>query len=367
MLGPHARVGGRWWSWYASGAEHWYDVERDLVAGYPSFDTATYLSNVDAFEVCPSGDPPGRFPGWYADGTLKLRGFYFAQTDPALRCVELSSHGAAPLVGYAAWGGQLYRFQQEDDGGYEALSAVCRPGGEDWQQPWTGVFSIGLDVIDGPEAGSRMVTVLAPRRNLTPAGAIGRSCREVSRVRGTLRLEDWRRLVEQSRRDDPVMHFYRDVDDMPGYAGVGLSPDTIPPSGAMPLKDAIADLSGIMANGDARVERLPQVRVTTIPVPGGFSAFIPVKRTEAAASAGWLVLKLRVRRGRVGLGACSKDGSLIGRTKSLAPSPEPQTVALQTPDLGRTANIVVFNEGYTSSEVDIFEARVLVQGAARKP
>jgi hypothetical protein len=366
MLGPHARVGGRWWSWYASGAEHWYDVERDLVAGFLSFNPATYLSNVDAFEVCPSGDPPGRFPGWYADGTLKLRGFYFAQTDATLRCVQLSSHGAAPLVGYAAWGGQLYRFQQEEDGGYEALSLVCRTGGEDWHQPWTGVFSVGLDVIDGPEAGSRMITVLAPRPSLTPAGAIGRSCREVSRVRGTLRLEDWRRLVEQSRRDDPVMHFYRNVDDMPGYAGVGLSPDTIPPSGAMPLKDAIADLSGIMANGDARVERLPQVRVTTIPVPGGFSAFIPVKRTEAAASAGWLVLKLRVRRGRVGLGACSKDGSLLGRTKSIAPSAEPQTVALRTPDLGRTANVVVFNEGNLASEVDIFEAGVLVPGAERK-
>jgi hypothetical protein len=163
------------------------------------------------------------------------------------------------------------------------------------------------------------------------------------------------------------MHFYRNVDDMPGYAGVGLSPDAIPPGGAVPLENAVADLSGIVANGDARVERLPQVRVTTIPVPGGFSAFIPVKRTEAAASAGWLVLKLRVRRGRVGLGACSKDMSLLSRTKSIAPSAEPQTVALPTPDLRHTTNIVVFNEGYLASEVDIFEAGVLVRRAERKP
>ena len=367
MLGPHARVGGRWWSWYASGAEHWYDVERDVVLGFLAFDPTTYVSNVDAFEACPSMDDPGRFPSWYADGTLKLRGFYFAQTNHTLRCVELSSHGAAPLVGYAVCGGQLYRFQGEDDGGYEALSVVCGPGGEDWHQPWNGVFSVSLEIVHGPEAGSRMVTVLAPRSRLTPVGAIGRSCREVSRIRGMLLLEDWRRLVDWSRRDDPVMHFYRNVDDMPGYAGVGLGPDAIAPVDTVPLVNAMVDLSDAVATGDARVERLPQVRVTTIPVPGGFSAFIPVKRTEAAASAGWLVLKLRVRRGRVGLGACSKDGSLIGRTKSLAPSPEPQTVALQTPDLGRTANIVVFNEGYISSEVDIFEARVLVQGAARKP
>ena len=364
MLGPHARVGGRWWSWYASGAEHWYDAEGDLVAGFLAFDPATYLSNVDALEVCPSGDDPGQFPSWYADGTLKLRGFYFAQTDPSLRCMELSSVRTAPLVGYAAWGGQLYRFQEEDGGDYEALSVVRGPGGEDWHQPWNGVFSVSLEMVHGPEAGSRMVTVLAPRSMLAPAGAIGRSCREVSRVRGTLRLEDWRRLVEESRRNDPVMHFCRNIEDLPGYAGVGLSRDAIPPGDAVPLENAIADLSGIVAANGARVERVPQVRVTTIPVPGGFSAFIPVKHTEAATAAGWIVLRLRVRRGRVGLGACPRDGPLLGSTKSIAPSAEPQTVALGTPDLGHTTEIAVFNAGYTTSEVDIFEAGVLVQGAA---
>jgi hypothetical protein len=364
MLGPHARVGGRWWSWYASGAEHWYDVERDLVAGFLIFDPGTYLSNVDAFEVCPSGDDPGHFPGWYADGILKLRGFYFSQTNFALRCVELSSHRTVPLVGYAAWGGQLYRFQEGDDGGYEALSMVCAPGGEDWHQPWNGVFSVSLDMMHDQEAGSRMVTVLAPRSKLTPAGAIGRSCREVSRVSGTLLFEDWRLLLEQSRRDDPVMHFYRNIEDMPGYAGVGLPPDAIPPGAAVPLENAIADLSGIVATGGARVERVPQVRITTIRERGVFSALIPVKRTEAATSAGWIVVKLRVRRGRVGLGACPKDRSLLSRTKSIAPSAEPQTVALRTPDLRHTTDIAVFNEGYTTSEVDIFEAGILVQGAA---
>jgi hypothetical protein len=255
----------------------------------------------------------------------------------------------------------LYRFQQEDDGAYEALSVVCGRDGEDWHQPWTGVFSVGLDVVDGLEAGRSMVTVLAPRSSLTPAGAIGRSCREVSRIRGTLLLEDWRSLVERSRRDDPVMHFYRDVDDMPGYAGVGLSPEAIPPGDAVPAENAIADPSAIVATGAARVERVPQVRVTTIPVPGGFSAVIPVKRTEAT-SVGWIVLKLRVRRGRVGFGSLSKDGSLLGRTKSIAPSAEPQTVALQTPDLRHTTNVIVFNEGYLASEVDIFEAGILVRG-----
>jgi hypothetical protein len=364
MLGPHARVGGRWWGWYASGAEHWYDVERDLVAGFLTYDPATYVSNLDAVEVCPSGDDPGRLPGWYANGTVKLRGFYFAQTNPTLRCLELSSHGAAPLIGYAAWAGQLYRFQEEDDGDYETLSAVCVPGGEDGYQPWNGVFTVGLDIVEGPEAGRRMVTVLAPRSALAPSGAIGRSCREVSRVRGTLVLDDWRSLVERSRRDDPLMRFYRNVEDMPGYAGVGLPQDATPPHDAVPLETAMADLSGTVATGDARVEHVPQVRVTTVPVLGGFSAVIPVKHADAASSVGWISLRLSVRKGRVGFLVRPKDGSTLGITKSIAPSPEPQTVALRIPDLGRTSDIVVFNDLTTSSEVDIFEASVLVQRAA---
>ena len=361
MMGPHARMGGRWWSWYASGAEHWYDVDRDLVFGLLTFDDARYVSNVDAFEVCPSSNDPGLLPSWYAAGTVRLRGFYFAQTNSTLRCLELSQHGAAPLVGYAAWGGRLYRFQEEDAGGYEALSVVCGRGGEDWHQPGEGVFSVSMDMVHGPEAGRRMVTVLAPREKLTPAGAIGRSCREVSRIRGTLLPEDWRLLMEQSQRDDPVMHFYRNLEDMPGFAGVGLAPDATPPGDAVPLENAIADLSGMVAAGEARVEHVPQVRITTNPLPGGYSAFIPVRHTEAAAtSAGWVVLRLRVRRGRVGLGACRPDRSLLSRTEFIAPSAEPQSVALAIPDLRRTTEIVVFNDGYTVSEVDIFEARVLV-------
>ena len=42
-------------------------------------------------------------------------------------------------------------------------------------------------------------------------------------------------------------------------------------------------------------------------------------------------------------------------------------MALPTPDLARTSNLVVFNEGYLASQVDILEAGILVPGAERKP
>ena len=36
-------------------------------------------------------------------------------------------------------------------------------------------------------------------------------------------------MVEQLRRTDPPMHFYRNLDQMPGYTGVGLPPSEVPP------------------------------------------------------------------------------------------------------------------------------------------
>jgi hypothetical protein len=362
MLGLHARVGGRWWGWYSSGAEHWYDVENDLHFRFLEFDLRTYMKNVEAIQVCSSSDVPGRPNSWYADGSLKLRGFYFAETNPTLGCVLLSPQGLTPLSGYAAANGQLYRFEQNDQGGYEVLSAVCQPG-SDWNNPHKGVFATTLSLPEGPEAKDWLVTVLAPRSYLAPTGSIGRSCRQVSSVRGTLLLDDWKPLLEWSRRNSPSMHFYRDIDDMPGYAGMGLSPDAIPPSGLVPAKGVIVDMAAFQASKGARLERVPHVRITTIPGAGSFSAGVPVQHAETIAGPCWVVLKLRVHSGRIAFTAFDKFKGIIEKTKAIAPSPEPQSVALYVPDFVHTTDIVVFNSGSGAAVVDVFDVAVLVRPA----
>jgi hypothetical protein len=362
MLGLHARMGGRWWSWYASGAEHWYDVERDLNAGFLEFDPSTYLHNLDALEVCPSADEPGRPSSWYADGTLKLRGFYLAQTNPTLRCVLLSAERATPLTGYASWNGQLYRFEEDSGGDYEVLSAVCQPGGPDWNEPWRGVFSTVLLLGGGVEAGDRLVTLLAPRSYLAPTGLIGRSCREVSRVPGTLLLEDYKGLLNVSRQNNMPMHFYRDIEDMPGYAGVGLPPRAMPPPDGVRLEDVVFDLAAIEMARGARLEHVPQLRLVTIGSPGAFSATIPVKQAKSVATPCWVVLTLQVRSGRAGFGVFERgSGVLFEKTQGIAPSAEPQKVALYVPDFRNTTDIVILNLGPGAAEADIFDALVMVR------
>jgi hypothetical protein len=369
ILGPHARVGGRWMEWYSTGAEHWYDIEHDLLSPFLLFDLPTYLRNLDALADGAEPVEPDRLANWYADGTLKLRGFYFGQTNEQLRYLLLSSRPAGPLAGYAMGNGQLFRFQENDAGSYEVLSAVCPAAVGSWYQPSNGIFSTGsiLPVNAGEPAG-RLVTVLAPRSYMAPAGPVGRSCRELSRVRGTLLFEDWKELVAWSRQTDPPIDFYHNLEEMPGYTGVGLPPEAAPPADTVRVEHVI-DLAHIEAVRGARVDHVPEARVTAPALLGGFAAAIPVTQAGSVATPCWLVLKLRVHAGRVGVAAFSRRTGIIARTKAIAAAAEPQTVALQVPDFRTATDIIVFNESMIGSQADILDAAILVarKDAGRKP
>ena len=369
ILGAHARVGGRWMGWYSTGAEHWYDIEHDLLNQFLLYDLPTYVRNLDALADCTEPSEPDRIAAWYVDGTLKLGGFYFGQSNEQLRYLLLMPRPAGPLAGYAMGNGKLFRFQESDAGSHEVLSAVCPAAVGIWYEPWNGIFSTGF-ILPGNtgEPSRRLVTVLAPRSFLTPAGPVGRSCREVSRVRGTLLLEDWKELVAWSRQDDPRMHFYHNLDEMPGYTGVGLPPEAAPPSDTVRVENAI-DLTAMEAVRGARVDHVPEARVTTPPALGAFAAAIPVTHADSVTTPCWVALKLRVRAGRVGFAAFNIRTGIIARTRAIAAAAEPQTVALQVPDFRAATDIIVFNESMIGSQADVLDAAILVarKDAGRKP
>jgi hypothetical protein len=122
ILGPDARVSGRGAAWFASGAAHWADLETDLAPGRLWFDPPAYFSNLDAVAGFPYGSNSGPLSSWYADGTLKLRGFFFGETNDQLHLVYLSARRVPQVVGYGARNGRLYRFQQDPGGDYQVLS-----------------------------------------------------------------------------------------------------------------------------------------------------------------------------------------------------------------------------------------------------
>ena len=371
ILGPNARVGSDWGQWYVSGATHWYNTQADIQFGWLGFDPRTYFSNMDALVECPgfcvggSGHSAG---GWYLDGTLKLRGFYFGESNEQLQFVLLSLTQPAQLVGYASRRGQLYRFQEESGGSYDLLTAVCPISPEvgltrwGWTRDWPAVFWTVLNIPESsPDAHNLLVMLLAPRAVAEPAGWMGRACRKVSQVPGTLLLADRTAMVEQMRRTDPPMHFYVTLDQMPGYVGVGLPPSAAPPQGATRL-DNLIDLSKMRASTGARIEPGPVRRLTTLRTRGGYSGWLPVQHAESVEGPCWVQLRLRVLSGRVGfLAFDGNKGKMLAKSLDIGASRDPQTIALRVPDFRPVSQIVITSEGDVSAQVEVLDATVLVR------
>lgn len=158
------------------------------------------------------------------------------------------------------------------------------------------------------------------------------------------------------------MHFYRDIEDMPGYQEAGLAPEAVPPAGLVRLDNVALDFSSVYLNPGAKMEHLPQMRLTTIPAFAAFDAAIPVKSAGAVRTPCWVVLKLHVRRGRVGFCAFERHtGVVLASTAAIAPSAKTESVGLFVRDLSKATDIAVFSGGSASAEVDIFDAAVLVK------
>ncbi len=372
ILGPQARVAGRLGAWYASGAKYWWDIESDMLGPDPH-NPATYFANFDAVaEYTHMSDVTANssVSSWYADGALKLRGFYFGETNEQLQLVLLSAAPPPQVVGYAARNHELYRFEEHADGDYEVLSAVCPSTPElqqdRWWRRWDGTFSSVLrlpqpskGLAGGPE--SVVVTVLAPRLLPEPAGWIGRSCRGIGKIRGVLLMADRTALIASLRREDTPMAFLRNMEDLPGYSGQGLTQSMTPPSGAVRL-DQILALSAIQpTTAQARIDLTPQIRISTPLSGGAFAAAIPVKHAESVKGPGWVELRLKVLSGHVGFAAYNLRAGILARTPvPILKSNQPMDVVLAVPDLHAATSIVIFNDGNAPAQVDVLDAAVLV-------
>jgi len=226
ILGYSAVVASDIALWYASGGAYWYRPPSAWPIRRPS-DAVHFMECFDAVAACEfssavtGGAPWESISFLYGDGSLKLSGFYFGHSDPDLQFVLLHPHPAAPLAGYAARGERLFRFDQAAGGDREVISALCpdlpATVASNWQARWPSAPSAVLYLPQPRSDGATsVVTVLTSRAAPEPAGEIARSCREFSRIRGSLHEVDKYALVEQSRRTDLPMQFYRSDGDIPG-------------------------------------------------------------------------------------------------------------------------------------------------------
>ncbi len=366
ILGPHARVAGRYGAWYSSGAAYWWDIETDMFGPSP-YDPVSYFSNFDAVVDYPHLNEKSiesTVGSWYAQGALKLRGFYFGESNEQLQFVLLSARPVAQVVGYAARNGQVYRFEEHTGGDYQVISAVCPAAPElqysSWGARWPGTFSTIEQLPKPTPEASVLVTVLTAH-SPEPAGWIGRSCKEVAKINGALLLADRRALVDALRREDTPMNFPRALERMPGFAGVGLPADLIPPKDTVRLSGMLR-LSDLGRNSNqVQVEREPRIRVTTPLSDGSFAAAIPIIHRRSMVTPCWVELRLRVIAGRIGLAVFNNKSGILTRTYgSVLKSDEPQDVVLKAPDLRKATHIILFNDGSSPGQFEVLDAGVLV-------
>jgi len=368
ILGPHARVAGRLGAWYTSGAEHWWDIEADMLGTDP-YNPTTYFSNFDAVaDYTHMSDFTGKasISSWYASGDLKLRGFYFGETNAQLQIVLLSATPPPQVIGYAARNHQLYRFEEHPDGDYQVLSAVCPITPEflqdRWSGRWNGTFSsvLRLPQRSGNPAGV-VVTVLAPRLLAEPAGWIGRSCQGVARVRGSLVAANRKQLIDSLRREDRPIQFYRDLAQMPGYVGVGLPLDMTPPQDGVRLNQVLR-FSGIQTPRGVALGDRPPFTVNTGPLLGDFGGDIPLAHGELVYTPCWVQLRLRVTSGGIAFGTFNAGSGIVyHRTPaSILTSTQPVDVALMLPDLRGASHVVIFNDGLVPGRVELLDGAIFV-------
>jgi len=246
------------------------------------------------------------------------------------------------------------------------VSAVCPQSPElglnkwGWYKYWPGVFLAVLQVPDtSPDAGRVLVTLLTPRAVAEPASWMGRNCRTLSRVPGTLLLADRKAMVEKLRRTDLPMHFYRSFEQVPGYKGVGLPASEIPPDQATRV-DNVIDFSQMQPWNGAQIDSGASRRLTTLPHMGAYCASIPVHHAESIVGPCWVQLRLRVLSGRVGFQTFNTHTGRLVHTLGIGAARDPQTVALRVPDFRSVTNIVITNESPYSAQVEVLDATILM-------
>ena len=379
ILGPHARVAGRLLLWYASGGEDYYNVQMDL-NWMPEIrlDPSSLFENFDAvaehenFSADTQASQRITISSAYADGMLRLRGFYFSATDPDLQLVLLSAHPVSEVQGYAMLGGRLQRFDPHPDGDYELLAAACpslpETPLERWGSRWPDSASAVL-YLPGPrpDGATNVVTILTPRSRPHAAAEISRSCRELFRARGGMTAADPEALIHELRTQDTTIRFARNVEDIPGFRGVRPPRESMPPAGAVRV-EGVLDLSAIQPAGPrSRLERLPEVHVTVRAGLGEFGAALPVSHAEFIPGTCWAQVRFQVLRGRVELSSFRDPNTFVGDSAQLYRSSEPQDLALKISNLADATKILVRNAGGISLpnqaqplEVEILDAAVFV-------
>ena len=381
ILGPKARVGSRIGPWYSSGGAYWHRVTPDLLWNRlpPTFNVTTYLSNFDAiaegqhmsFET--RNGRGQNIASWYADGSWKLRGFFFAEMNPEISYLLFTSNHSKPVTGFGLTEGRMYKFTEDSTGDQAFTSLVCpidpavctvaegKAQHLQWSLrcPWYARDTLFLSVIFQPEQPGRferdaVVNVLLPAAKSRAYVDSHRECGQIAEIRGSLAEVDKQALITKLRREDRPMQFYERTIDMPGVQRIIGEP---PPLDAMRLADAIPLDRMKLVNHRAVIVPGKSPKVITAPGMGAYAASIPIN-LPTVFSPCWIHFRVTVSKGTVGIGVLSREKRNFLTEPPLVPAGQlPLDVYIALPSsVGADEVIVRSAEENTSSEITLLGA-----------
>jgi hypothetical protein len=215
ILGPNAWIGSRnAIMFYAAGGSHYYDVSPDLLwAKNPARNLDEYFRSFDsivehrAFSSLTLNPERKSLSSWYADGSLKLRGFFFSSRHQALRQLYLQSQPSPGIVGFVSFkDGQILRFYETEGGDHLFVAAVCkRQSPPDLPNIFRDNFL--LPEVPGEEPLALQVWLVRQDAYLTSRLSLRGSCQIREEISlGTERLNA-ERLLDVLMDDRPIRFF----------------------------------------------------------------------------------------------------------------------------------------------------------------
>jgi hypothetical protein len=258
LLGPNALmpyISGS--HWYTAGSDRWYPAQSDL--SYPKYTQMDWQAYLAQFEAVAVDDSHWNFntraipvPQWYVQGKLSLRGFFlnnrhsekatlssplaqficgesgqakgepsksgdrctfidYAKPEGSLSYLFLDEKRPTQVIGYGyARDGQLYRFEEENNGEYLFFSGVCA---SDREPDQTISFFLTFPLDQVGYTNPHVINAILPYQRYSIARqTFLAGCKPREEIRGRLQTVDKQALLEKLSKEDQPIQFFRTLE-----------------------------------------------------------------------------------------------------------------------------------------------------------
>jgi hypothetical protein len=344
--------------WYITGGTrvHYFTTDVNPIQDLSQLNLRAYLNRFDAIAEARYDNwatfnrQREAIPDWYADGLLRVRGFYFGdrRSKPLTQMgYLLLSVRKTPIEGYAFRGRQVHHFRPVAGGTHVFSVAICgsdTPPATQYLVPWQLLTPLPGTTYPPTDSTRTIVSHLVSqaRYRQTIRPLLRRSCdirHEVSLQAETESVDDFLRRWRLRKGYDDVKVVQQVRAENALYA---------PPRAAVPLRNGVR-----LAPTPAPTARVIRKRLgfLQLATPSQqYAQVLTVPLPREARRRRWLKLHARVLEGRIGICVLDLEGQGCLLRRSLADDKPSGPAYLPVPPTNHRLVLYVDNDRQESSE-----------------